>query len=289
MEWTLIGTKHGGARPFQAGDRCVTCHDKETADMGKKMVNGDKAETTPIPGKRPAIPVQVQAAHDGSNLYFRFQWDETTHVPVPFAEGGKLDPSHEVKLALMLATDDVKYAAQAGCWGTCHEDLRGMPAHPEKPELAGLDLSQGVTKYIDASRTKIEEKGRGGAVLGGWDKLKSADEVKAELDKGQFMDLLRVKSGEAQVEDGHILDERHMGAGQGFASKLSNDGGIWTLVLKRKLKSDKAGDISLEPGKLYNFGFAIHDDFANARFHHVSLGYRLGLDNPGAEVNLIGQ
>ncbi len=54
-------------------------------------------------------------------------------------------------------------------------------------------------------------------------------------------------------------------------------------------KSDKAGDISIEPGQLYSFGFAIHDDYSNGRFHHVSLGYRLALDNPEAEINVMGQ
>ncbi len=34
----------------------------------------------------------------------------------------------------------------------------------------------------------------------------------------------------------------------------------------------------LEAGKAYNFGFAIHDDSAPGRFHHVSLGYKLGID-----------
>ena len=92
MEWTLVGKYHGGARPFRAGDRCTTCHDKEAEDMGKKMVSGEKAETKPIPGKRPGIPVTVQAAHDTDNLYLRFQWEDTEHVPVPFVDGGKMDP-----------------------------------------------------------------------------------------------------------------------------------------------------------------------------------------------------
>ena len=38
------------------------------------------------------------------------------------------------------------------------------------------------------------------------------------------------------------------------------------------------GDIALAGGKTYNFGFAIHDDHAAGRFHHVSLGYSLGID-----------
>ena len=40
---------------------------------------------------------------------------------------------------------------------------------------------------------------------------------------------------------------------------------------------------------MINFGFAIHDDYTNERFHHVSLGYKLALDNPEAEVNAISQ
>ena len=291
MEWTLVGKYHGGALPFKSGDRCVTCHDKETADMGKKMVTGAKAETTPIPDKRPGIPVTVQAAHDADNLYLRFQWEDTEHVAVPFVDGGKMDPANQVKLAVMLATDEVKYASQAGCWGTCHDDLRTMPGHPEDPAAAGLplDVSHGVTKYIAASRTDIEEQGRRGKKLGGWDKLKDAAAIEAELANGQIMDLLRVNSGDGSTEDGYVLAERMMQGGQGFEASIRNEAGYWTATLKRKLKSDQVGDVSIEPGKVYNFGFAIHDDFTNARFHHVSLGYKLGLDVDAAEVNATAQ
>ena len=148
IEWVLNGRDHGGARPFdKGGDRCVTCHDKETADMGKKMVTGEKAEPTPIPGKRGSIPVKVQAAHDADNLYLRFEWEDTDHVPVPFVEGGKMDPENPMKIAFMLATDEVEFADRAGCWGTCHHDLRTMPHAPDKaameasPAAKVLDLS----------------------------------------------------------------------------------------------------------------------------------------------------
>ena len=56
--------------------------------------------------------------------------------------------------------------------------------------------------------------------------------------------------------------------------------------MKRPLKSDQPGDVSIEQGKVYNFGFAIHDDYADARFHHVSLGYKMALDNAEAELNV---
>ena len=291
MEWTLVGKYHGGVRPFMEGDRCMTCHDKETADMGRKMVTGEKAETTPIAGKRGSIPVSIQATHDKENLFLRFQWEGTDHVPVDFVEGGKMDPANQVKLAVMLATDDVKYASQAGCWGTCHHDSRAMPEHPDDPASSGLalDFSSGITKYISESRTEIEEKGRRGKTLGGWDKLKGTSEIKSELEAGHFMDILRVNSGDGSAEDGHVLDQRIMQGGQGFDVSISEAAGFWSVVMKRKLISGKPGDIDINPGILYNFGFAIHDDYTSARFHHVSLGYKLGLDNPEAELNAISQ
>ena len=54
-------------------------------------------------------------------------------------------------------------------------------------------------------------------------------------------------------------------------------GDNWTVVFTRKLSGGE-GDIAMQAGKAYNFGFAIHDDHAIGRFHHVSMGYTLGLD-----------
>ncbi len=296
IEWVLNGRDHGGSRPFEkGGDRCVTCHDKETADMGAKMVSGEKAESSPIPGKRGSIPVAVNATYDADYLYLRFSWSDSDHVPVPFVDGGKMDPKNPMKLAIMFATDEVEYVDRAGCWATCHHDARSMPDKPEQAALDGsefaarLNLSNGVTKYLKESRTDLEIRGKRGKARGGWDKLKAEDALKAEMDAGRFMDIVRYNSGDASVEDGMILAERIMTGGQGaeFDAQLKN--GTWSVMLKRKLKSDQTGDISLAKDKLYNFGFAIHDDYTSARFHHVSLGYKLGFDNAEAEINAISQ
>jgi cytochrome c-type protein NapC len=189
----------------------------------------------------------------------------------------------------------VEYADQAGCWQTCHQDARGMPDAPDaaaieagKSELLG-DVSNGITKYLKESRTKIEIKGRRGKKKGGWDKLKSAEEIEAALQANQFMDLLRYKIGTGEVEDGHILARRVMSGGQGAEFTASKEGGNWVVVMKRKLTSDKPGDISLTPGNYYNIGFAIHDDYTDGRFHHVSLGYSLALGEEDAEINVVKQ
>lgn len=280
MEWVLTGKDHGGARPLvKLGDRCTTCHDKEAGKMGQKIVTGQLKKLEPketlIPGKRGAIPVSVQASYDAENLYMHFEWENSEHTPVPFVDGGKMDPENQMKLGIMFATDDVKYAGQSGCWGTCHHDLNTMPHNP----------GENVTKYIHESRTKIEVAGRRGKKRGGWDKRKSDDKLKTEIDAGHFMDLIRYKSGKSISEDGNVFADRIMEGGHGaeFFAKL--DGDMWIVDLKRKLQSGKPGDVSMATDKLYNFGFAIHDDHTTERFHHVSLGYKLGFDNDKAEVN----
>ena len=59
--------------------------------------------------------------------------------------------------------------------------------------------------------------------------------------------------------------------------------------MKRKLASDQPGDISMSTGEWYNIGFAIHDDYSSSRYHHVSLGYKLGFDDAEAGINAVGK
>lgn len=297
IEWVL-GRDHGGKRAFTKGDRCIECHDEETADIGQLIVSGEsekELEPNVIPGKRGSIDVTVDATHDDEYLYLRFSWPDAEHTPVPFVEGGQMDPDNPMKLAFMLATDEVEYADRAGCWGTCHADAASMPFEPAKDKLIGSDLAArlnfdaGVTKYLKETRTKLEVKGRRGKALGGWDKLKTPEQIEAAEQAKQYMDLVRYKSGQGEIEDGVILAERSMHGGQGAEVEATLQAGTWSVVVKRKLTSDKTGDVDIEPGKLYNFGFAIHDDYSNARFHHVSLGYKLALGNAEAEINATKQ
>lgn len=282
MEWLLTGKDHGGARPLKKGDRCFDCHDQEAADMGQRIVTGEKLEpsATLIPGKRGSIPVSVQASHDDEYLYMRFSWEDAAHTPAPFAEGGKMDADNPMKLAMMFATDDVQYASQAGCWGTCHNDLKTMPDAPADKD---------VHKYITESRTAIEIEGKSGEKRGGWDKPKDEAGLKAEMNAKHYMDIIRFKSGKGESEDGQILADRTMEGGQGADFDAKLDGGKWVVQVRRKLQSDKPGDVSMALDQVYNFGFAIHDDYTNARFHHVSLGYRLGFDKEeeGIEINAV--
>ncbi len=239
MEWILKGTVHGGARSFKKGDTCGDCHSSETPAMGAKIVSGEKIEPTPIKGKPAAVPVKVQAAHDGDTLYLRFTWKQ------PKASGAaKMDDKNPMKIAFMLDAGKVELADQSGCWSSCHSDSRTMPGAADSKK-----------KYVkDGS-----------------------------LAKGVFYDLVQWRSGEKKAYDGHVADARVMEGGKALASAEGKlDGDTWSVVFARKFAGGE-GDIALQAGKTYNFGFAIHDDHAAGRFHHVSLGYSLGI---GAKADI---
>mgnify|MGYP001163279787 CR=1 FL=1 len=236
MEWIQKGTEHGGAKGLKKGETCASCHEEEAADMGKKMVTGQKIEPKPIKGKAAAIPVTVQTAHDGSNLYLRFTWKQ------PAGGAEKMDKDNPVKIALMLEDNKVELADKGGCWATCHNDARTMPDAKDDNK----------TKYVT-----------GGS-----------------LASGKFFDLLQWRSGKGgKASDGYVAEKRVMEGGKGLVeAKGEQKGDTWTVTFARKLGAGGEGDINLAAGKVYNFGFAIHDDHTSGRFHHVSLGYTLGID-----------
>ncbi len=233
IEWIVKGTEHGGARALKKGETCASCHHEEVADMGKKIVSGQKNEPAPIAGKAAAIPVTVQAAHDGAQLYLRFTWKQ------PPGGGPKMDANNAVKLAVMLEDNKVERANLSGCWETCHVDARTMPE--------GKDDQK--TKYV----------------------------VGGDVASGKFYDLIQWTSKDGKF-DGHVADKRVMTGGTALVDAVGEKkGDQWTVTFTRKFTGG-AGDIALAPGKVVNFGFAIHDDHTHGRFHQVSMGYTLGLD-----------
>jgi hypothetical protein len=247
MEWITKGVEHSGFKGMKKGETCTACHEEELAEFGKKMVSGAKIEPTPPKGKPAAVPVTVQAAHDGTNMYLRFTWKATG------ASGGnKMDADNPLKLAFMLEDNKVEWANIGGCWATCHEDSRTMPNAKDDKK----------TKYV-----------KDGGLAG-----------------GKFYDLVQWKSGKgAKPADGYVADKRVMEGGKALVGAEGKQGGdTWTVTFTRKLAGGE-GDVAVAAGKTYNFGFALHDDHASGRFHHVSLGYTLGLDDPKADVNVVKQ
>ncbi|MEW5782206.1 MAG: ethylbenzene dehydrogenase-related protein [Pseudomonadota bacterium] len=161
----------------------------------------------------------------------------------PPGGGPKMDPDNDVKLAFMLDAGKVELAHLGGCWSSCHNDVRTMPG-------------------VKGDKTKYVKDG--------------------SLANGVFYDLIQWQSKSNKGRDGYIADKRVMEGGKGLVdAKGEKKGDTWTVTFTRKLSPNGEGDINLESGKSYNFGFAIHDDHTNGRFHHVSFGYKLGIDADG--------
>ncbi len=295
FEWVQNGRSHGGARPLtKGGDKCTTCHAAELDAIGNKIVAGGDLEPTPIPGKRGVIDATVQAAHDDETLYIRLQWPDAGHNPAPFVDGGKMDPDNQIKVAMMITGTGIELGDQVGCWASCHADNSYMPFDPGAEAIAAngdvsgrLSTQDTVTKYISESRTEVEIKGRRGKALGGWDKLQAADQIEQYLADGTYLDLLRVYA-DGSATNGYLLEQRVVNDGE-IAASASLDAGMWTVVFTRPLNSGAAGDVPLEAGQTYTVGFAIHDDFAAARFHHVTLDTSLALDDDNAFINVVKQ
>jgi cytochrome c-type protein NapC len=295
FEWVQNGKFHGGARPLtKGGDQCTTCHAKELDTIGNKIVAGGELEPTPIPGKRGVIDATVQAAHDEENLYIRLQWPDAGHSPAPFVDGGKMDPDNQIKVAMMITGTGIELGDQVGCWASCHADNSYMPFDPGAEAIAAngdvsgrLAAQDTVTKYISESRTEVDTKGRRGKPMGGWDKLHTAEQIEQYLADGTYLDLMRVYA-DGSATNGYLLEQRVVNDGE-IAASAELSGGTWTVVFSRPLNSGAPGDVPLEAGKTYTVGFAIHDDFAAARFHHVTLNTSLALDDDSAFVNVVKQ
>lgn len=241
IEWVTKKSEHSGSTGLRKGETCVGCHEeKGTLNFDFKRLAGKDLEPVGAP-KTMMFPVSVQAAYDKDELYMRL----TFKAPADAAAGApreEKDPKHEVKVAVMFMGGKVPQADQIGCWATCHTDARSMPgANPDKKKyITGANLAGEI--YSDYFQWKSGAGGKGSLQL-----------------------------------DGHVAAERVNKDGKALVkAEGENKGGVYTVTFKRKLTGGD-GDLALAVGQTVPFGIAIHTDKTLYRFHHVSLGYKLGI------------
>ncbi|HEX8989243.1 MAG TPA: ethylbenzene dehydrogenase-related protein [Rhodocyclaceae bacterium] len=252
LEWVMNVTDHSAVPDIVNKKRfCAKCHEGDANEIGDKIVKGQPVgssksvlEPAPIAGKAGFVPATVQIAHDADKIYFRIEFD------APKSAGGKkMDAKNEVKVAVMFdGGGTVPMAEINGCWNTCHVDLRTMKNAKDDKK----------TKYI-----------------------KDGD-----LASGRYMDLIQWRSGKGEKPvDGYVDSERHMDGGKSLVkAEGKKEGGKWVVTFERELAGKGKGDHNIVADKIYNFGIAVHEDYAGARFHYVSLGYQFGLDKANPEV-----
>ncbi|TXT38134.1 MAG: Ethylbenzene dehydrogenase [Comamonadaceae bacterium] len=251
LEWVMNKPDHSAVPDIVDKKRaCAKCHEGDANEIGEKIVKGQpvgssKSVLEPTPPKGKVGFIPVQFQSAHDADKIYFRFE---WVP-PQIGDKKLDPKNEVKLTMMFdGGGTVDGSNQNGCWATCHQDLRTMKNAQDDKK----------TKYI---------KG-------------------ADLASGKFMDLMQYRSGKGEKPaDGYVADAREMEGGKSLIkAEGKKEGNKWVVTFERSLAGLGKGDHSITAGKVYNFGFAIHEDYTNARFHFVSLGYQFGLDKAIPEV-----
>lgn len=248
LEWVMDSSKHSAVRDIVERKRaCSKCHLGDATEVGDKIIKGqpvgvNKAPLEPKPeaGRAGFIPVDFQATHDGSKIYFRLAWES------PKGGAAKRDAKNAVKATILLDGGGTVGGAELnGCWASCHDDLSGMRTAKDDKK----------TKYIKD----------------------------ANLAGGKFFDMIQFRSG-GQAVDGHIVDKRVMKGGKSLVkAEGKKEGNKWVVTFERGLAGKGPGDHTIAPGKMYNFGVAIHEDHSSGRHHYVSFGYQFELDNKGKE------
>ncbi|MDP1735207.1 MAG: ethylbenzene dehydrogenase-related protein [Sulfuritalea sp.] len=103
--------------------------------------------------------------------------------------------------------------------------------------------------------------------------MPGADDKKTKYTKEGAYELVQWASKGNKVSDGSVTTERKMSGGTtGAKVEGGKSGDGYTLTFTRKNPGE---------GKTVPFGFAVHADNASGRFHHVSMGYTLGIGADG--------
>ncbi|MQY51401.1 ethylbenzene dehydrogenase-related protein [Rhodocyclus gracilis] len=164
FEWISTPSRHLGAGSVKKGQPCIVCHEmKGGLDFTAKRLAPREPDASALPATV-SFPVSVQAAYDKDALYVRLAF-----TPPADAKPGS-DTANDLKAALMLLDDKVPQAAQAGCWTSCHNDLRGMPnaANKGKYVAAGsfelLQWKSGKGASTLPAGVKVESARRGDTV-----------------------------------------------------------------------------------------------------------------------------
>lgn len=104
--------------------------------------------------------------------------------------------------------------------------------------------------------------------------MPGAEEKKTKYVKEGKYELMQWRSAKgAKVADGTVTTERKMEGGSlGAKAEGAKAGDTYTVTFTRSNPGE---------GKVVPFGIAIHGDHATGRFHHVSLGYTVGIGADG--------
>ena len=238
-QW-LVSEDHVGAGGTIEGSSCQTCHQED--DLGQALVTHDTLEPDPIDGKEAVITAEIKGAYDDEYIYLYANWPSEepgiTHTlwrfdgtewqsyggPKPDVFANNVPPSYEDRFTLLLSDIDVPASdeiedgfAAHGCFITCHDSMREMPAEPSPEDVAahpyfgteGLDRKD-IRKYLLITRETEDEDAA-------WDEVKPQDELEQLMAQGMFLDLWQARGSRSlpigYASDDFVFEYRHTDAG----------------------------------------------------------------------------
>lgn len=202
---------------------------------GTGTVKDDPARNISIP-KELTVPLQVQAAYNDTNMYFRYRWPAPKpgifHDVVVF-EGGKWvrkgkgnpgtekDGMHEDRVAMMLDDGGVPEFSRYGGYMTIGSGIASFTEHAKDdavkahPYLGKKLKQEEVSKYLPETRTDQND----------WSSVQSEETLKAQRAAGYFLDLWHWRghrSNPINMSDDQVIAEGRLGD-----SGKSASGGNW--------------------------------------------------------------
>ncbi len=246
---------------------------------GGGVVQNDPSRHVSIPSPL-TVPLQVQAAYNGRDVFFRYRWPSPTpgifHDMLRF-EGGKWvvkgaavpgsqpDGLHEDRVAMMVDDGSVPEFSRYGGYITIGRRLAGFADEVSGKDIAahpylGAKLKQDEpTKYLPATRKSIDD----------WSSVVPEDELKALRAAGYFIDLWHWRANRSNpvglADDQFVAEARISDAGKGmYATNWDGDKKAPRLMFD----AGKAGHVALKwddikAGKVtQDTAYALREDIA---------------------------
>lgn len=204
---------------------------------GTGVVRDDPKRNISVP-KQLTVPLQVQAAYNGTDMFFRYRWPADKpgifHDVVKF-EGGKwvtkgsanpgsqTDGLHEDRVAMMLDDGSVPEFARYGGYLAIGSGIATFTNHAKSDEVKahpylGKKLKQEeISKSLPNTRTDINN----------WASVQPEDKLKAQREAGYFLDLWHWRSHRSNpinMSDDQVVAEGRLSDGGKSAAASNWDG-----------------------------------------------------------------
>jgi len=230
--------------------------------------------------------VEMHAVHDGEYIYFRARWADPTRSInrnwIWGEEGWEREDGNEDRIAIVFDIDSPKFRAE-GCDGFCHVDTKYTegPGHGvdlwhwkaarggphgfcDDQVIVSLEES-GENEHKGVRSGRMNDKGRSGYANNAADGAPARVWAEDADRNGPFnQETSRALPEGFTAETGYRVPREILRASEGSRGDIASAGewkdGYWTVVMRRKLSTGNADDVTFKPGESVHFAVALFDN-----------------------------